>query len=114
MSNKTYSEVARNIDEKSKILAKGSAADQGCYVDISRNIAVCMDSKELSKALKDFDQDVSWSVFLPHYSSYVQDMDQDTGLVNSGMYRREAMYFTAKKQYEVARKNLALGEEVCF
>ena len=55
MSNKQYKEVAKHIEEKK---AKGSAADQAYYVDTSRNVAVCMDSKELSKALKYFDQGV--------------------------------------------------------
>ena len=61
MSNKMYKEVAKNIEEKKKVQAKGSAADQSCYVDSSRNIAVCMDSKELSKALKNFEREVSES-----------------------------------------------------
>jgi hypothetical protein len=56
MSNKTYKEVAKDIEKKN---AKGSgAAEQSHYVDSSRNVAVCLDSKELSQALKNFDQDV--------------------------------------------------------
>ena len=59
MSNKVNKEVAKNV-EKQKTLAKTvSEKDQGCYVDSSRNIAVCLDSKELFKSLKNFPQDVS-------------------------------------------------------
>ncbi len=56
MSNKQYKEVAKHIEQKN---AKGSVKDQAYYVDTSRNVAVCMDTKELSKALKYFDQGVS-------------------------------------------------------
>jgi len=39
-----------------------------------------------------------------------KDDNADDGIVNSAMYRREALYFTVKKQHESARKNLALGK----
>ena len=44
----------------------------------------------------------------------MQDEDLDTGIVNSCMYRREAMHFTVKKQFEAARKKLALGKNIHF
>jgi hypothetical protein len=113
MSNRQYKEVAKHIEEKK---AKGSAADQAYYVDTSRNVAVCMDSKELSKALKYFDQGVRkylWLLYISTFSIF-QDADLDTGIVNSCMYRREAMHFTGKKQFEAARKKLALGKYIYF
>ena len=55
MSNKTYKEVTNNIKQKD---AKSPSKEWAYYVDSSRNVAVCMDSKELSKALKNFDRDV--------------------------------------------------------
>ena len=55
MSNKTYKEVTNNIKQKD---AKSPSKEKAYYVDSSRNVAVCMDSKELSKALKNFDRDV--------------------------------------------------------
>ena len=55
MSNKLYKEVAQSVKEKD---GKASKNEEGYYVDSSRNVAVCMDSKELSKALKYFDRDV--------------------------------------------------------
>ena len=108
MSNKTYKEVTKNIKQKD---AKCSSEEKAYYVDSSRNVAVCMDSKELSKALKNFDRDVI--VFFLDNSAVFwisQDDNADDGIVNSAMYRREALYFTVKKQHESARKNLALGK----
>ena len=70
MSNKQYKEVAKNIEEKK---AKGSAKDEAYYVDTSRNVAVCMDSKELSKALKYFDQGVT-EIFLAYLYFYIHNI----------------------------------------
>ena len=57
MSNKMYKEVTKNIKKKD---AKASSKERSYYVDSSRNVAVCMDSKELSKALKNFDREVTF------------------------------------------------------
>ena len=70
MSNKQYKEVAKQIDEKN---SNGSAKDEAYYVDTSRNVAVCMDSKELSKALKYFDQGVT-EIFLAYLYFYIHNI----------------------------------------
>ena len=68
----------------------------GCYVDTNRNIAVNLDSKELSKFLK---------------KPLADDAEVDnTGLVNSEMYQREALHFSSKKLYKEASEKLSLGE----
>ena len=59
MPNKVNKEVAKNVEKQKSMSKAVSEKDQGCYVDSSRNIAVCLDSKELFKSLKKFPQDVS-------------------------------------------------------
>ena len=57
MPNKVSKEIAKDVEkQKSKAV---TANEQGTYVDKSRNIAVCLDSKELSKALKNFETEES-------------------------------------------------------
>ena len=59
MPNKVSKEIAQDVAKQKSKTHSVSAKDQGSYVDSSRNIAVSLDSKELSKALKNFERDVS-------------------------------------------------------
>ena len=59
MSKKVSKQIAKEVEKQKQKAISTSAADQGSYVDSSRNIAVCLDSKELSKALKNFDTGVN-------------------------------------------------------
>ena len=70
--------------------------NQCAYTDSNRAMAVCMGDKELSKALKNFEKDVS-----------VEEMNN--GVVNSEMYKRQALHYSARKQHEAARKYLESG-----
>ena len=57
MPDKFSKEIAKDVEkQKSKAV---TANEQGAYVDSSRNIAVCPDSKELSKALKNFETEAN-------------------------------------------------------
>ena len=70
MPNKVSKEIAQDVEKQKSKTQAISAKDQGNYVDSSRNIAVSMDSKELSKALKNFERDVSsthWVLQLIHF-----------------------------------------------
>ena len=53
--NQTFKKVQSEIKKKSKINSNLKAEDQGCYVDPARNTAVTLDTKELSSALKNFE-----------------------------------------------------------
>ena len=68
----------------------------GGYIDSNRNIAVNLDSTELRKSLKKFTSD--------------DGAVDNSGLVNSQMYQREAAHFSAKKMFGAASHKLALGE----
>ena len=79
--------------------------NQCAYTDSNRAMAVCLGDKELSKALKNFEKDV--------------DMEElNLGVVNSEMYKRQALHYSARKQHEAARKYLESGfqkkSEQCF
>ena len=52
--NKAFKQK-QEISKKSKIVGNLKSEDQGCFVDLSRNI-VTLDTKELSSALKDFER----------------------------------------------------------
>ena len=67
--------------------------NQCAYTDSNRAMAVCIGDKELSKALKNFEKDIS-----------VEEMN--SGVVNSEMYKRQALHYSARKQHEAARKYL--------
>ena len=73
--------------------------NQCAYTDSNRAMAVCLGDKELSKALKNFEKDVS-----------VEEMNM--GMVNSEMYKRQALHYSARKQHEAARKYLESGFKV--
>ena len=55
--NKAFRQIEKDLRQKKKEKGKVSVEDQGAYVDSNRNIAVTLDSKELSKALKNFERD---------------------------------------------------------
>ena len=55
--NKAFNQIEKDLYQKKKDQGKLKAEDQGCYIDSNRNIAVTLDSKELSKALKHFDRE---------------------------------------------------------
>jgi hypothetical protein len=54
--NKAFKQIQNEISKKSKIVGNLKSEDQGCFVDPSRNIAVTLDTKELSSALKHFER----------------------------------------------------------
>ena len=58
MVNKVNREVAKDVAKQLKQSKNITAENQGSYVDSSRNIAVCLDSKELANSLKNFERDV--------------------------------------------------------
>ena len=72
-----------------------SEKNQGNYVDTSRNISVNLDSTELKKTLKKIKDD--------------DGAIDNSGLVNSEMYLREALHFSSKGLHTSAANNLALG-----
>ena len=55
--NKAFKQIQKHMSQKKKDQGKLKSEDQNCYVDSTRNIAVSLDSKELSKALKQFDKE---------------------------------------------------------
>ena len=63
---KVNDEISRDAEkQKKQRVTAESVADQSCYVDSNRNIAVSLENNELSKALKDFDIDVIISFNAP-------------------------------------------------
>ena len=52
-----FREVNKKLNKKKRDQSKLKAEDQQTYVDSSRSIAVSLDSKELSRALKHFSKD---------------------------------------------------------
>ena len=52
-----FREVNKKLNKKKRDQSKLKAEDQMNYVDSSRSIAVSLDSKELSRALKHFSKD---------------------------------------------------------
>ena len=52
-----FREVNKKLNKKKRDQSKLKAEDQQNYVDSSRSIAVSLDSKELSRALKHFSKD---------------------------------------------------------
>ena len=60
-----FREVNKKLNKKKRDQSKLKAEDQQNYVDSSRSIAVSLDSKELSRALKHFSKDfVGQKIFL--------------------------------------------------
>ena len=88
--------TARDVEKQKKARRKVKVDNQCAYTDSNRAMAVCMGDKELSKALKNFEKDVS-----------VEEMNN--GVVNSEMYKRQALHYSARKQHEAARKYLESG-----
>ena len=87
---------ARDVEKQKKARRKVKVDNQCSYTDSNRAMAVCMGDKELSKALKNFEKDFS-----------VEEMN--SGVVNSEMYKRQALHYSARKQHEAARKYLESG-----
>ena len=56
-----FREVNKKLNKKKRDQSKLKAEDQQNYVDSSRSIAVSLDSKELSRALKHFSKDFVWT-----------------------------------------------------
>ena len=105
---KTNEEVSQKLEKQKKVRA--AAAEEICYVDSNRNISVNLSESELSKALKDFEQDVNIAIsstkFL--FDLFFQNSDEDE-IVNSTMFTREAHYYRSRKQYGLAMEKLQLG-----
>ena len=86
----------KGLAKQKKKAAKVTEKDQGNYVDSSRNTAVNLDSKELSKTLKKIKNDEG-------------EID-NTGIVNSDMYQREAQHYASKGLHGASSKNLSIGK----
>ena len=89
-------DAGRDVEKQKKARRKVKVDNQVAYTDSNRAMAVSMGDKELSKALKNFEKDVS-----------VEEMN--SGVVNSEMYKRQALHYSARKQHEAARKYLESG-----
>ena len=85
----------KGLAKQKKKAATVTEKDQGNYVDSSRNTAVNLDSKELSKTLKKIKNDEG-------------EID-NTGIVNSDMYQREAQHYASKGLHAASSKNLSIG-----
>ena len=94
-------DAGRDVEKQKKARRKVKVDNQVAYTDSNRAMAVSMGDKELSKALKNFEKDVS-----------VEEMN--SGVVNSEMYKRQALHYSARKQHEAARKYLESGEKIIF
>ena len=92
-------DAGRDVEKQKKARRKVKVDNQVAYTDSNRAMAVSMGDKELSKALKNFEKDVS-----------VEEMN--SGVVNSEMYKRQALHYSARKQHEAARKYLESGEKI--
>ena len=111
--NKAFNQIQKDLKQKKKTQSNLQVEDQGQYVDSSRNIAVTMDSKELAKALKYFDKE---EVFNIEINSNIfgwfcfKDLDDiNKGIVNSHLYKKQALHFSTKKKFDEAKKYLSLG-----
>ena len=93
MSTSTF--VFKRCCKAEKKAATVTEKDQGNYIDSSRNTAVNLDSKELSKTLKKIKNDDG-------------EID-NTGIVNSDMYQREAQHYASKGLHVASSKNLSIG-----
>ena len=85
----------KGVAKQKKKAATVTEKDQGNYIDSSRNTAVNLDSKELSKTLKKIKNDDG-------------EID-NTGIVNSDMYMREAQHYASKGLHVASSKNLSIG-----
>ena len=92
----TLSLAPRDVEKQKRARRKVKMDNQCAYTDSNRAMAVCIGDKELSKALKNFEKDIS-----------VEEMN--SGVVNSEMYKRQALHYSARKQHEAARKYLESG-----
>ena len=84
------------MEQQQKERQKVRSIYQDSYVDGNRNMAVVLGDRELSKALKQFDRERAI-------------VDQNKGVVNCDMFKRQALHFASKKQHESAKKYFALG-----
>ena len=83
------------LDVEKQKKKKVDAKNQGNYIDTSRNISVNLDSRELRNCIKKLK---------------VEDGEVDnSGLVNSCMYLREAGHFSNKGLHLTAASNLTIG-----
>ena len=91
-----YCVLLLGVAKQKKKAATVTEKDQGNYIDSSRNTAVNLDSKELSKTLKKIKN---------------EDGEIDnTGIVNSDMYQREAQHYATKGLHVACSKNLSIGK----
>ena len=67
---KAFNQIQKDLKQKKKTQSNLKEEDQGQYVDSSRKIAVTLDSKELAKALKCFDRE---EVFIIYINSNIFD-----------------------------------------
>ena len=72
MPNKVGKEIAKDVEKQKSKNKAITANDQGSYVDSSRNIAVCLDSKELSKALKNFETEESIRFVFEKFKNFIK------------------------------------------
>ena len=96
VSQAKYVFFSKGLAKQKKKAATVTEKDQGNYVDSSRNTAVNLDSKELSKTLKKIKNDDG-------------EID-NTGIVNSDMYQREAQHYASKGLHGASSKNLSIGK----
>ena len=114
-SDKAFREVNKKLNKKKRDQSKLKAEDQQNYVDSSRSIAVSLDSKELSRALKHFSKDFVWtqSILNEHIFIHITLKDYEDinkGIVNSLMYEKQAKRFTKINQVDSAIKYLSIGK----
>ena len=111
-----FREVNKKLNKKKRDQSKLKAEDQQNYVDSSRSIAVSLDSKELSRALKHFSKDFVWThkLVLTNTNIIISKDYEDInkGIVNSLMYEKQAKHFTKINQVDSAIKYLSIGKFV--
>ena len=61
---KAFNQIQKDLKQKKKTQSNLKEEDQGQYVDSSRKIAVTLDSKELAKALKCFDREEVFIIYI--------------------------------------------------
>ena len=99
MSKKVAKEILAGVAEQQKKARNVDEKNQGSYIDSSRNIAVNLDSKELKKTIGKIKSDEDGVL-------------DNSGIVNSDMYQRNAGHYLAHGMYLEAANNLSIGKLV--
>ena len=97
MSKKVAKEIFDGVAEQKRKAKNLDEKNQGNYIDSSRNTAVNLDSKELKKTLGKIKSD----------DDGVLD---NTGIVNSDQYQREAGHYLNHGMFVQSANNLAIGD----